>query len=499
MSTSTTIVNGTTYYASQTVTGCESPTRLAVAVTVGVMPAPTGSATQPFCSASTITNLTATGSSIQWYSSPTGGSALSGSTVLVNGTTYYASQTVSGCESPTRLAVTVTIGTTQAPTGSTAQSFCSTSTIANLTATGSSIQWYSSPTGGSVLSTSTQLVNGSIYYASQTVSGCESSARLAVTVTIGATQAPSGLTAQSFCSASTIANLNATGSSIQWYASASGGSALVSSTPLVNGTTYYASQTVSGCESTIRLAVNITINIVQAPTGGSIQSFCSSATVANLSATGTSIQWYLTPSGGTPLVTSTALINNILYYASQSTGGCVSSNRLTVAVVVHPNPTVTIASLPILCTNSTPLTLTQGSPTGGVYSGSGVTGGIFNPASVTVGTYQITYTYTDNNQCTGSSQNSIVVSNCAGMSELNENSFLIYPNPANESIVISSNSDLIKSVQLFDNTGRLVVAQETAEFVSSIQLDVSNYEQGVYTVRINSGSNRVIQKIVINK
>ncbi len=114
-----------------------------VVATINSTSSPTGAVTQSFCLASTIANLTATGSSIQWYSSSTGGSALSSSTALVNGATYYASQTVSGCESSTRLAVTVTVGAIPAPTGSTTQSFCSASTIANLTATGSSIQWYS--------------------------------------------------------------------------------------------------------------------------------------------------------------------------------------------------------------------------------------------------------------------------------------------------------------------------------------------------------------------
>jgi len=60
-----------------------------------------------------VSDLTTTsGSNIKWYAASTGGSPLATSTLLVNGTTYYASQTVNGVESATRLAVTATVSTT---------------------------------------------------------------------------------------------------------------------------------------------------------------------------------------------------------------------------------------------------------------------------------------------------------------------------------------------------------------------------------------------------
>lgn len=60
---------------------------------------PTANSTQSFNSGDTLANLSVTGSNLQWYSSPTGGTPLPLSTVLVNGATYYVSQTVNGCES----------------------------------------------------------------------------------------------------------------------------------------------------------------------------------------------------------------------------------------------------------------------------------------------------------------------------------------------------------------------------------------------------------------
>lgn len=74
---------------------------------VPVTPPPTGSSNQTVCSGSTLNQLQVNGTAIQWYANATGGSPLSNATLLANGTTYYASQTVSGQESQTRLAVTV--------------------------------------------------------------------------------------------------------------------------------------------------------------------------------------------------------------------------------------------------------------------------------------------------------------------------------------------------------------------------------------------------------
>ena len=76
--------------------------------------APTGSANQSFCAGATLAQLSATGTAIQWYATPTGGTALPSTTVLVTGTSYYATQTVNGLESTNRLAVTVTLNTAPA-------------------------------------------------------------------------------------------------------------------------------------------------------------------------------------------------------------------------------------------------------------------------------------------------------------------------------------------------------------------------------------------------
>jgi hypothetical protein len=45
-------------------------------------------------------------------------------------------------------------------------------TVADLSATGTAIQWYANSTGGSALASNTSLTSATTYFASQTLNGC---------------------------------------------------------------------------------------------------------------------------------------------------------------------------------------------------------------------------------------------------------------------------------------------------------------------------------------
>jgi gliding motility-associated-like protein len=70
---------------------------------------------------------------------------------------------------------------------------------------------------------------------------------------------PTGPAQQTFCEGATLADIEITGSNIQWYDAATGGNTLSMSTSLINGMTVYATQTINGVESTNRLEVFVTV------------------------------------------------------------------------------------------------------------------------------------------------------------------------------------------------------------------------------------------------
>jgi len=72
---------------------------------------------------------------------------------------------------------------------------------------------------------------------------------------------------------------------------------------------------------------------------------------------------------------------------------CSQLTLHTFSVTVTGSTSVTLNPFSPVCVNTPAFTLTGGSPSGGVYSGTGVSGGMFNPAIAGVGTFTISYTY----------------------------------------------------------------------------------------------------------
>ena len=124
--------------------------------------APTGTATQSFCSGSnpTVANLSAAGIAIKWYSAPTGGTALTSTTAVTIGN-YYASQTINGCESDLRFAVAVTLTSLPVATFSyTGSPYCSNTSNPLPTFSGSGRAGiFSSSSGLTFVSTVTGQIN----------------------------------------------------------------------------------------------------------------------------------------------------------------------------------------------------------------------------------------------------------------------------------------------------------------------------------------------------
>jgi len=137
-------------------------------------------------------DLSATGTNLTYYSDEALSMMVSPEDLLVAGT-YYVTQRSddTSCESDAA-EITVNINNIEAPTTSSSNpSFCEFNdpTIADLTDLineNGTVTWYDTEDGDNVLSSGTALQDGVTYYASlsSTDTGCESSMRLAVTVTL---------------------------------------------------------------------------------------------------------------------------------------------------------------------------------------------------------------------------------------------------------------------------------------------------------------------------
>ncbi|OYU82799.1 MAG: hypothetical protein CFE24_14145 [Flavobacterium sp. BFFFF2] len=242
-----------------------------------------------------------------------------------------------------------------APTAA-AQSFCNSATVADLVASGDSgatFSWYDVATDGTALASTTALANGT-YYVSQTVGAIESG-RTAVTVTINSTSAATATSSQSFCDAGTVANLAASGTAIKWYAASTGGDALTSSTSLANGSNYYATQTLDGCESATRTAVSVSINATPTFAGGTF--FVNAGEqIQNVFGFFSAYSVYTSNVAPTPLA-PTSILNSGTYFATLTLNGCQSPRAQVIitsyALPIISSPTcgsrLSSLSAPITC------------------------------------------------------------------------------------------------------------------------------------------------------
>ena len=170
-------------------------------VIISSQPLLTTTSAQTFCiqQNATLNSITITGQNIKWYNALTNGNFLANTTLLQNGITYYASQTINGCESE-RIPVLINIQNTPTPTANASQTFCASQnpTLNTLSIVGTTVKWYDNSTFGNLLLDTTPLQDGKTYYATQTLNGCESPTRLAVTVALISTL-PANNYAELFC------------------------------------------------------------------------------------------------------------------------------------------------------------------------------------------------------------------------------------------------------------------------------------------------------------
>ncbi len=117
----------------------------------------------------------------------------------------------------------------------------------------------------------------------------------------------------------------------------------------------------------------------------------------------------------------------LITYTYADVFNCQGTASKTIQVYMAPQ--VSMPALPALCSNGNPITLNGGSPASGTYTGTGVAGGIFNPVTAGPGTFPITYTYTDEHQCTDTAIRNITVNAAPVVTLANFPGYCVNGNP----------------------------------------------------------------------
>lgn len=172
--------------------------------------------------------------------------------------------------------------------------------------------------------------------------------------------------------------------------------------------------------------------------------------------------------------------------------GCDS--LLQVELTLNSLPAVVLNSaLPdTVCLQSSPVTLSGGSPTGGTYYVDGVQTANFDPNNYVTGPHTIHYQYTDTSSCTAMDSVMINIQDCAGLDNNQMSSLSIFPNPTDGLINIDVPSGVVVStIVIQDLAGQVLMS---AEFTETLDLNLPN---GSYLILLDTNQGTLIDRLTI--
>ncbi|WP_431158397.1 VPS10 domain-containing protein [Winogradskyella poriferorum] len=76
--------------------------------------------------------------------------------------------------------------------------------------------------------------------------------------------------------------------------------------------------------------------------------------------------------------------------------------------------------------------------------------------------------------------------------------FSLYPNPANDQVTLKWSKPEDVSVRVYNTLGKLVFYSKKLNIINGYNVDISNFEKGIYFVKLNSTYGELTKKLVIN-
>ncbi|MEP4780047.1 MAG: PKD domain-containing protein, partial [Algibacter sp.] len=225
-------------------------------------------------------------------------------------------------------------------------------TVADLSPSGTNIEWYTTETGGVAIDSTEELVEetvdlGGITYWWDDPTDAISTRTGTLVQVLVAIEGENQQLFSKYGPVPTIADIEVYNSDepVFWYSSDSSVIVLSTNTPLEHGKTYYASPCDAGNTNCVcRFPVTIILGVIP-PEGDRVQYLCEQSTLDDIvlefeDEYGLSVQWYDSEEGGNLLAGNTPVVSDTTYYASQidSTNNEESEIREAVLVSVQSPP-----------------------------------------------------------------------------------------------------------------------------------------------------------------
>lgn len=191
----------------------------------------------------------------------------------------------------------------------------------------------------------------------------------------------------------------------------------------------------------------------------------------------------------TSIVVSTAGVYDLTY---THPNGCSSTSN-PVTISVNPNPIVSfVLGQDTTCVEDGAVALT-GTPSGGTFSGTGVTGNSFDPAVSGEGQFTIEYSFTDGNGCSDAATQTIVVEGCSSIKENELTNVLVYPNPTNGSFTIELEGEF--TYEVHDARGRII---QIGDGLNTSEVDLKQAQAGIYFLHVFNVKGQKVVRVIKN-
>lgn len=283
------------------------------------------------------------------------------------------------------------------------------------------------------------------------------------------------------CSMPLALSPHVTGSSYLWSTN------FVSSTININtaGTYWVRVTGPNGCAGSD--TVKITLGVKPVVTLGPDTAYCQGSSITLYAGNpGSSYLWSNNSTASSITVNSPGTYSVTVTHPSS----CKTSDVINVTTKSLPTVGLTFINPEIFCPTDNGRPLTEGTPPGGTYIGSGVTGTTFNASGAGQGTYVILYNYTGSNGCSAIAKDTLRVYACVGIDEQESNLGLnVYPNPNSGAFTLelSTDKDIDGTISILTIDGRLVYNDAiSGSGILSKSIDITELANGIYYLKLET-------------